>query len=326
MGGLAPLGNGEPATESTPRVADKAGLLDTASREALEEKARQASERLQIDVVMVTTYGLDGKTLETYAEDCYREGGYGVGGDKSGVLYLLSLDQNRSYLYIKGKAYTYLTADNTEHIIGQVNDKIDRDGYAAGMDTLLKQLAQAAQNLEKTGSVNPPPRAADPAYILIVLLISLAAGGVAAFVIWRRYQPPTVKPGYPYQDTGRLNLNRDEDVLVDSHVTTRYIPPPPPPSSGGGGFSSGGFGGGSSTHTSSGGTTHGGGGMSFSSRSRSRTRTSSSGITHGGGGMGFGGRSTSRSHTSSSGSSHGGGGRSHRSGGGSRHGGGGKGF
>lgn len=300
----APSQEQVPAQDGLFYVQDQAGILSNVNRNSLEIQAERLRKNLDIDVGMAIVDGLGGKSLSQYAADFYRTMGYGAGAEKSGALFLLDMDSQKAYIYINGRAGQYLTAQNTDTIMADAVRAFNRRNYADGMQSFLENIQRAAKNLEKTGSVVPPPRASQPGYIITVLLISLAVGGICVLVVHKRYRPGTIKPGYPYRDTGKLNLRKQDDQLVDSHVTTRYIPPPPPPpSSSGGGFSSGGFGGGSSTHMSSGGTTHGGGGMSFSSRStrsrsssisrstrstsRSSSRSSSGGSRHGGGGRGF---------------------------------------
>lgn len=77
------------AASDMPRFVDNAGLLTDFEQSELLDKLDEISRRQQVDVVVVTTDALNGKTPETYADDFYDNNSYGFGADCDGVRLLL---------------------------------------------------------------------------------------------------------------------------------------------------------------------------------------------------------------------------------------------
>lgn len=71
----------------TERLADFADLLDDGQEEELEAKLDQVSEDYGCDVVVVTEETLDGAVPQDYADDFFDYNDYGMGEDKSGILF-----------------------------------------------------------------------------------------------------------------------------------------------------------------------------------------------------------------------------------------------
>ena len=57
--------------------------------EELEARLDEISEREQVDVIIVTTNSLEGKTAQAYADDYFIDHGYGQGEDGDGILFLV---------------------------------------------------------------------------------------------------------------------------------------------------------------------------------------------------------------------------------------------
>ena len=77
--------------ETESRLADQAGLLDTDQKESLCNTLDEISEREQVDVIVVTTNSLEGKTAQAYADDYFIDHGYGQGEDGDGILFLVDM-------------------------------------------------------------------------------------------------------------------------------------------------------------------------------------------------------------------------------------------
>lgn len=75
----------------TERLADFADLLDDGQEEELEAKLDQVSEDYGCDVVVVTEETLDGAVPQDYADDFFDYNDYGMGEDKSGILFLITM-------------------------------------------------------------------------------------------------------------------------------------------------------------------------------------------------------------------------------------------
>ena len=75
-----------------PRLTDDADLLTSSEEKQLLAKLDEISERQEMDVVVVTTDSLEGKTAEAYADDFFDYNGFGYGPMGSGVLLLVSME------------------------------------------------------------------------------------------------------------------------------------------------------------------------------------------------------------------------------------------
>ena len=67
------------AAEDAPRLVDGADLLTDSEETALRDKLDEISERQQVDLVIVTTDSLEGKSPMEFADDFYDYNGYGFG-------------------------------------------------------------------------------------------------------------------------------------------------------------------------------------------------------------------------------------------------------
>lgn len=92
-----------------PRLADNAGLLTDSEQSQLLNKLDEISDRQQVDVVVVTTDSLKGKTPEAYADDFYDDNGYGYGADCDGVLLLVSIQKRIHSFRNVWESMRYLT-------------------------------------------------------------------------------------------------------------------------------------------------------------------------------------------------------------------------
>ena len=90
--------------EPRDQVVDYAGLLTNEEEENLQQWIREYAADLQLDIVIVTTYGTDGKGVQAYADDFYDLNGYGYGSSNSGILLLLDMESREWYMSTCGDA------------------------------------------------------------------------------------------------------------------------------------------------------------------------------------------------------------------------------
>ena len=88
----------------TERLADFADLLDDGQEEELEAKLDQVSEDYGCDVVVVTEEALDGAVPQDYADDFFDYNDYGMGEDKSGILFLITMSERKWCISTHGEA------------------------------------------------------------------------------------------------------------------------------------------------------------------------------------------------------------------------------
>ena len=100
----------------TERLADFADLLDDGQEEELEAKLDQVSEDYGCDVVVVTEETLDGAVPQDYADDFFDYNDYGMGEDKSGILFLITMSERKWCISTHGEAIQIFTDAGQEYM------------------------------------------------------------------------------------------------------------------------------------------------------------------------------------------------------------------
>ena len=163
------------AEEKAPCLLDLAGLLTESEADALEAKLEAIADKFSVQVAVVTVPTCDGEDHGVYAKQFYREGGYGLGQTKDGILLLIDMDEENRGWYIYGKA---LGADAmTTTIIESVGEDMTPDlkdgNYAAAFDIFV---AKCEERIDI--AINGEPFDAG-----MSLIISLAIGIVLALIV-----------------------------------------------------------------------------------------------------------------------------------------------
>ncbi len=243
-------------------VYDDANLFTSSEIEDLEKEANALSAEYNMDIVIVTTDDAQGKSSRDYADDFFDYGGFGVGSDHDGILFLIDMDNRETYISTSGIGIRYLTDARIESVLDTVFDEglSNGDFYGAALG-FLKGARKYLEAGIPQGQYNEPEKVKEPNKLTKTdIIISLIGGTVVGGMFYgstkARYRTPKRGNPYSYKANSIVNLTTRNDRLINSFVTTRHIPKPPSSS---GGSSAGR----SSTHTSSSGRTHGGGGRKF---------------------------------------------------------------
>ncbi len=241
------------AAESMPRVVDGADILTDAEEADLVATLDEISERQKNDVVVVTTYSLDGKSAMAYADDFYDYNGYGFGENYDGVLLLISMENRDFWISTCGFGITAFTDAGIEYISEELVYYLSDDEFASAFNkfaTLSDDFLTKAKTGEPYDSGNLPK---EPFRLFFSLIISLAIGFVVALIVTgvmkgqlRSVRNQAAANSYVKKDS--LQVTNSRDLFLYRHVDRREKPKE----------SSG-----SSTHTSSSGRSHGGGGGKF---------------------------------------------------------------
>ena len=231
----------------TERLADFADLLDDGQKEELEAKLDQVSEDYGCDVVVVTEETLDGAVPQDYADDFFDYNDYGMGDDKSGILFMLTMSERKWAISTHGEAISIFTDAGQEYITDNIVSYFSDGDYYEGF--IIQAQSGEPYDVENL------PEETIPFYM--IFLISLVVGFVIALIVTgvmrSRMKTVHMKPdAADYMKDGSLHINRSRDIFL-YHQVTRTAKPKEESSGGGG----------SSTHTSSSGETHGGSSGSF---------------------------------------------------------------
>ncbi|MBR5569835.1 MAG: TPM domain-containing protein [Oscillospiraceae bacterium] len=234
---------------STDSLVDEANLLSEKQEASLEAQLEDLGEKYQVDVVIVTTDTLHGKSPRVYADDYYDTHGYG----DDGVLLLVSMEDNDWYISTCGYGITAFTDAGIEYIGEQITAYLSDGKYAAAFEEFIDQCDDFL-NQAKTGEpydTGNLPKGDFPlgGSILFAVVVGLVIAWIV--IICLRRQLKSVRR----QDTagnyirpGSLQLTGSGDLFLYHTVSRREKPQQ----------SSG-----SSVHSSSSGRSHGGGGGKF---------------------------------------------------------------
>lgn len=255
------------------RIYDMAGLLDKSYVQEARNLIKEYQDTYHLDIVVVTVEDAKGKTATSYADDFYEEGNFGQGKSKSGILFLIDMDNRELVFSTDGEAIRIFTDQRIEDMLDGVYEGASQGDYQASVDSFLSDTARYCKagipgnqyNYDtETGKIS--------AYKSIRWYEALLAIGVSAFVAGTACL--TVKRQYgmeedekqvrnltmAYRADARFAYDNESDRLVNKFVTSRVIPRNTGNGTGGAGRSSSGR---SSTHASSSGRSHGGGGRKF---------------------------------------------------------------
>lgn len=116
------------------RVQDLAGLLSGNEESSLVTKLNELSERQKMDIVVLTTDTLDGKTPRDYADDIYDYGNFGYGESRDGALLLISIEDNDWYVSTCGYGITVFTDAGIEYIGKQIKGELSDGNFAGAFD------------------------------------------------------------------------------------------------------------------------------------------------------------------------------------------------
>ena len=243
------------SAENADKVVDNANLLTDSQERELEDKLTALADEYHCDAVIVTTNSLDGKTPEAYEYDYFDYNGYGVGDDKSGVLFLLSMEDRDWYISTTGEGIDIFT----DYGIGVIGDETVPDlsdgNYYEAFSTfaeLSEDFMEQARDGEPYDINNRYKTTWDR---IRIVLISMGIGVVAALIVTfaLKSQLKSVKPNNRAKDyvrPGSMKVTASRDVFLYKNVDR--TPKQTSSSSGG-----------SRTHSGSSGTRHGGGGGKF---------------------------------------------------------------
>lgn len=245
------------------RVVDKADLFNETEVTLLENNIKDISGKYSMDIVIVTTDDVNGKSSRDYADDFFDYEGYGLGNDYSGVLLLINMDDREVYISTSGKGEIYFTDDRIESILDNVYRYLSDEQYFDGAEEFLsntkkylnKGIPSNQYTVDENGNIVLSTEEVMKR-IGIAILISLGISSIVCAVVVTTYKKPAALPEETYVDKNSITFTKRSDRFISTHTTSRKIPKD-------NGGSSSGSGGRSTTHTSSSGRSHGGGGRSF---------------------------------------------------------------
>lgn len=252
------------ALASQRRVIDEAGLFTASEIQRMEAAIERIQDTYQMDVVVLTSFDPRYNDTQDFADLYYERGGYGIGEDQAGLLYLIDMNNRVPCISTTGTMADYITDHRLEELFDCSYDELAAGEYGESTLTLLARLERYLREGREEGSFRydaETGRRLSGVYNKLTsgeTVMAAIVGLVAALIMWgsvvSRY---TLKGGaynYSTADHVQRELTVDSEQFLRQTVARHRLPPP---SSGGSGGGHGGLG--SAMHTSSSGGSHGGG-------------------------------------------------------------------
>ena len=143
----------------TQRLSDFADLLDADQEEELETKLNQISEDYDCDIVVDIEESIDGMDPTAYADDFFDYNDYGMGDDKSGILFMLTMSERKWAISTHGEAISIFTDAGQEYITDNIVSYFSDGDYYEGFTKfadLCEEFIIQAQNGEPYDVENLP--------------------------------------------------------------------------------------------------------------------------------------------------------------------------
>lgn len=261
-----------PVRADSPRLEDGAGLLTQTEAAELMAELDEISERRDVDIVIVTTNGTDGKSMMEYADDYFDYHDY----RPDGILLAIDMETRQWWISTTGYGITAMSDEDREWVEDYFVSELSEGNYEEAFlrfADCCDQLIRAAQdgslwddefNQDYDPYFGPSHRlrlrymAPWPLILLLCCLCGLFVAMISTGHMKRKLKSVRQqKAAAQYTREGSFILNTRQDLYLYRNVTRVSRPKDDDSSSGHSGHS------GSSTHTSSSGTTHGGGGGRF---------------------------------------------------------------
>lgn len=255
------------------QVIDDAGVIDAETEAEITRVIDRIEQEYQIDLVVLVTYDVpddhseEGWRIQAYADDFFDNGGYGMGPDFSGMLYLIDLNNRAPCISTLGVMREYLNDYRIESLFDRSYSYLAYGQYGKAALSVMNGTGEYLRQGREKGTFLYDQQTGERRSGLYNPLegfeILLAAGGgvaVAAILIASVSGAYNLKGStYSYQvdEKSAFSLTRDDEQYLRQTVSRMAR------SSGSGGGRGGSGGGGrshgSAVHRSSSGRSHGGG-------------------------------------------------------------------
>jgi uncharacterized protein len=231
-------------------VTDLADLLTSAEESDLSARLDALSEKYGMDVSAVTTESLGGKSIKAYSDDYYDDNGYGVGGERSGVMLLIDMGTRFWAVTTRGLGIEWFTNYGIDLMMSGVGPRLSEGEYAAALGEYAAGAEMILENAAGGHIVDVD--SGGGADLTVIVLVSSGVGLVAALVsvTAMKARLRSVRPerlAMDYARAGSFRLTGGREVFLFRNVSVMPIE-----------REHGGHSGGSSTRVSSSGSRHGG--------------------------------------------------------------------
>lgn len=236
------------ANELMPSVMDNAKFLSEDETSTLSEMLDSIRYKYSMDVAVVTTESLDGKSCEQFADDYYDYEGYGFGADKDGIMLVVSKNPRNYHFTTTSRGIRVFNDAAINYLKKNVEEYLRNDDYYGAF---LKFAEISEQILESDAMGEVFKAETTPKARKTGLAVALGIPAVMALIIvlvgYFKMNDAVSKPAANEYAKNSINITKSHDIYLYKTVNKTAKPQNNA----------------SSTHTSSSGRTHGGGGGSY---------------------------------------------------------------
>lgn len=235
-----------PVVDATKKIYDYANLITKDEEEALYNKVQEFINKYDMDMAIVTINSNPKSSSMAYADDFYDYNNFGKGTNKTGLLFLIDMQNRNMWISTTGDAINIYTDSRINTILDYTYDKISNEDYNGCAEQFIDKASYFANKGLTGGSkvLTVPKMICNSLIFAGIVTIVFICIGLAT------HRKPKKKKEASNYITQPLKLSNKSDTFLDKHVSKVKI-------------ETSSSSGGSSTHSGSSGTSHGGGGRSF---------------------------------------------------------------
>lgn len=220
-------------------VIDDAGILSDSEEKSLSELCQKASEKCQLDIVIITmNKNLDYTPMDTYLRSVLEKqyGYYGTGSNCEAVVYGIDMTSRADRIVTSGRARSSISQTKLDNIREKAENELASGDYYNGCRKYIKGIErQLNTSLIDKMTYNMP----------VKLVISAVIAVAAVLIMMSSAKSKMTVSSTEYTKDHNYNVRDRRDIFINTTVTTRRIEKSSGSSSGG---SSGGNSGSSGGH------------------------------------------------------------------------------
>jgi len=182
-------------------VNDYAGLLSNETKQHIMDKSVNLQMQTKAQIVVVTVKNLEGKSLESYATELFREFGIGDKEENNGLLLLLALDERKFRVEV-GYGFEGILPDaktgrfQDDYIIPYLRENNWDEGVLNGFNAFYKEVCEyydidANVEIKKGTSASESEDTivtiGSLIIMIIFIIISYKIGGRGYYGQWRQW-------------------------------------------------------------------------------------------------------------------------------------------
>lgn len=164
-----------PNVDNTLKIYDYAKLIPEEKEQKIYEKIKKFISSYNMDMVIVTIDENPKSSSMDYADDFYDYNKFGIGANKSGVLFLIDMSNRKMWISTTGDAIEIYNDKRIDAILDYTYDKISKKDYSGCAEQFIKYATYFAKKGRNGG---------DNILSISKILISSSMGGVVTMIIF----------------------------------------------------------------------------------------------------------------------------------------------